>query len=299
MSKLSSTLNVGILYSIAASICFAFMPAYLQWLPPLHGYAVIGQRILWASIFIFVVLLAIGRLESALMPLVKVKNWPGLVVGAILIGIQWGLFVWAPLNGQTLGIALGYALLPLTLVLVGYYLYDERLSSVQWLAAAVAVTSVAASIVNTGGFSWVALAVVIGYPLYFILRRWQPVPVLSAFFIENLLLIPIAWWACLHYGEIASPFAYDAKTLMLLAGVGVLGSLGMLAMLYASRHLPVALFGLLGYLESPLIFLVGIVVVGEAIQPGEGMSYSLFCLVIALLALDGIIKVRKRSKVPV
>jgi chloramphenicol-sensitive protein RarD len=68
----------------------------------------------------------------------------------------------------------------------------------------------------------------------------------------------------------------------------------MLAMLFASRHLPVALFGLLGYLESPLIFLVGLIVVGEKIQPGEGLSYILFCAVIALLAVDGLIKVRKK-----
>jgi chloramphenicol-sensitive protein RarD len=64
------------------------------------------------------------------------------------------------------------------LVLVGYYLYGERLSPAQWTATAVAIVAVVSSVVNTGGFSWVALAVVVGYPLYFMLRRRQPIPVL-------------------------------------------------------------------------------------------------------------------------
>ena len=76
----------------------------------------------------------------------------------------------------------------------------------------------------------------------------------------------------------------------------MLGSLGMLAMLSASRRLPVALFGLLGYLEPPLILLVGIFGVGEQIHPGEGLTYLLICVAIAMLVIDGAIKLQKTRR---
>jgi chloramphenicol-sensitive protein RarD len=275
---------------------FAVMPAYLQWLPPLHGYVVVGQRILWTSILIALVVFFQGQLKSTLQPLTELKNWPGLMVGALLVGVQWGLFVWAPLQGETLGLAVGYFLLPLVLVLIGFFLHNEHLSNMQWAASALATLAVVYSLLNTGRFSWVALVVAFGYPLYFLLRRKQPIPILSAFFIENLLLIPLAWWACIYFDEVNHPFAYDPRTLLLFLGVGVLGSLGMLAMLSASRRLPFTLFGLLGYLEPPLIFAVGVIAVGEQIHPGEQKTYLLICAAIALLAIDGAIKVQKSRR---
>jgi chloramphenicol-sensitive protein RarD len=296
MSVSSGPVNTGVIHSVAASMLFAVMPAYLQWLPPLHGYVVVGQRILWTSILIALVVFFQGQLKSALQPLTELKNWPGLMVGALLVGVQWGLFVWAPLQGETLGLAVGYFLLPLVLVLIGFFLHNEHLSNAQWAASAVAALAVVYSLLNTGRFSWVALVVAFGYPLYFILRRKQPIPILSAFFIENLLLVPLAWWACIYFDEVNHPFAYEPRTLLLFLGVGVLGSLGMLAMLSASRRLPVTLFGLLGYLEPPLIFAVGVIAVGEQILPGEQKTYLLICAAIALLAIDGAIKVQKSRR---
>lgn len=245
MPTSSVAINSGILHSIAASFFFALMPAYLQWLPPLHGYVVVGQRILWTSIFVVLVLIVLRQLKSTLQPLTELKNWPGLIVGSLLVGIQWGLFVWAPLHGETLGLALGYFLLPLVLVVIGRFLFAEQLSPAQWGATALASLAVVFNLWHTGQFSWVALVVAFGYPLYFLLRRKQPLPVLSAFFIENLLLIPFSWWLCISFDDVNYPFAYEPNTLFLFLGIGVLGSLGMLAMLSASRRLPVALFGLL------------------------------------------------------
>lgn len=272
------------------------MPAYLQWLPPVPGYALIGQRIVWATIFMFVLLLCGNNLVGALQPLADVKKWPGLILGAVLVGVQWGVFVWAPLNGETLGLGLGYVLLPLVLVLIGRFLLNENVSNAQWAATGLAAIAVACNLWNTGAFSWVALVIAFGYPLYFMLRRKQPIPVLSAFFLENLLLLPLAWWACVSYGEVNHPFDYSPFTVLLFSGVGLLGSLGMLSMLSASRRLPVALFGLLGYLEPPLILLVGIFLVGEAIHSKELITYVFILLAMLLLVVDGLVKLRRHRR---
>jgi chloramphenicol-sensitive protein RarD len=281
-------MRTGVIFSVVASALFALMPAYLQWLPPIHSYVVIGQRVIWTSIIITIVLITTRQLKAALQPLSKPKNWPGLITGAVIIGMMWGLFVWAPLNGETLGIAMGFFLAPLVLVMVGLIVFKERLSPLQSIATLVAILAIICNLWNTGTFSWVALMIAVGYPSYFVMRRIQPIPVLTAFYLENLILIPLAIWACIVFGEVAHPFSYQPGMLLWLFGVALLGSLGMLFFLAASRRLPMTLFGLLGYLEPLFIFIVAVMVIGEKIRPGEGWTYLLICLAIILLALDGL-----------
>jgi len=288
-------MNTGIFYSIVASVLFSLLPAYLQLLPPIHSYAVIGQRIIWTSIVITVLLLVTRQLKASLLPLSKLKNWPGLIAGALLIGSMWGIFVWAPLNGETLSLALGFFLAPLFLVLVGLIGFKDRLSPLQWSATALATLGVICNVWNTGQFSLSALAIALGYSCYFVLRRLQPIPVLTAFYIENLLLLPFAIWACIVYGEVSHPFSYDVSVLLLFFGLALLGSMGMLCFLAASKRLPMTLFGLLGYLEPLFIFLVALAVIGDEIRPGEGLTYVFICLAIVLLILDGIEHLVKSS----
>lgn len=219
-------------------------------------------------------------------------------MGSLLIGIQWGVFVWAPLNGETLGLAMGYSLLPLVLVLIGRFLLNESLSNLQWAAAMLGFSAVLAKLVMEGDFSWVALIIALGYPLYFLLRRKQSIGVLSAFFIENLLLFPLAWWACVYYGDVNSPFDYSNESLLMFLGLGVLGSMGMLGLLSASRKLPIALFGLLGYLEPLFLFLISIFILGEMVDSNERLSYFLIATALFLLTIDGVRKLyRSQYKV--
>jgi len=78
--------------------------------------------------------------------------------------------------------------------------------------------------------------------------------------------------------------------------VGALGSMGMLCLLSASRKLPMVLFGLLGYLEPPLLLLVAMVVVGESVAPGEELTYVMISAAIAVLLLEGVLAMRRVNR---
>ncbi len=289
-------MKTGVLYSIAASTLFALMPAYLQLLPAMHSFAVIGQRVIWSSIIITVVLFVMGQLKPAMLPLKTIRNWPGLLCGALLIGSMWGIFIWGPLNGDTLGVAMGFFLAPLVLVVIGLLGFKDRLTHLQYLACAIATLAVLLSLWKTGYFSWTALIIATGYPLYIVLRRLQPIPILTAFYIENILLLPVAIWACISFGEVSHPFHYEPGVLLLFFGMAMLGTMGILLFLEGSKRLPMAIFGLLGYLEPLFIFLVALAVIGEKIRPGEGLTYLLIGLAIALLAVDGTIQYFRQRK---
>jgi chloramphenicol-sensitive protein RarD len=284
--KTNHNARFGFISSISASVLFTLVTLYVQILKPLSGFVIAGQRILWTALVLIVYLLIAGKLKKTLRPLINPAALPGLILGSLLIGLQWCIFVWAPVNGKTLDLSLGYFLAPIVMVFVGRIFLSEKLYPMQWVAVLLASMGILYAYYSSGGFSWVALLVALGYPAYFLLRRFQALPLLSAFFIENLLLLPFGIWACIHFSHGIKPFDYSGQMLLAFLGLALLGSGGTLFLLAASRRLPISLFGLLGYLEPILIFLSGICFLGESVLKSELLTYIMIIAALMLLAVD-------------
>lgn len=283
----------GYVLAISAFSLFSVMPLYLQLLQPFSGYTVLYHRILWTSLLLVICMLALGKLRANLAPLLQPKQWPGLIVGSLLIGLQWGVFVWAPLNGQTLDLSLGYFLLPLVMVLAGKVFYAERLRVLQWVALGFATLGVSLAYMQSNGLSWVVIIIITGYPLYLMLRRHQRLPTFSAFLIENILLLPMCIVGIMLSGglngeALPHPFAYELNWLVLFMGVAVLGAIPMLCYIAANKRLPLGLLGLISYLEPTLIFVFAYFAMGEMLSQSEVWYYSLIGLGLLFTLWDGI-----------
>ena len=283
----------GYVLAVSAFSLFSVMPLYLQLLQPFSGYTVLYHRILWTSLLLVICMLALGKLRANLAPLLQPKQWPGLIVGSLLIGLQWGVFVWAPLNGQTLDLSLGYFLLPLVMVLAGKVFYAERLRVLQWVALGFATLGVSLAYMQSNGLSWVVIIIITGYPLYLMLRRHQRLPTFSAFLIENILLLPICIVGIMLSGglngeALPHPFAYELNWLVLFMGVAVLGAIPMLCYIAANKRLPLGLLGLMSYLEPTLIFVFAYFAMGEVLSQSEVWYYSLIGLGLLFTLWDGI-----------
>ena len=283
----------GYVLAVSAFSLFSVMPLYLQLLQPFSGYTVLYHRILWTSLLLVICMLALGKLRANLAPLLQPKQWPGLIVGSLLIGLQWGVFVWAPLNGQTLDLSLGYFLLPLVMVLAGKVFYAERLRVLQWVALGLATLGVSLAYMQSNGLSWVVIIIITGYPLYLMLRRHQRLPTFSAFLIENILLLPMCIVGIMLSGglngeALPHPFAYELNWLVLFMGVAVLGAIPMLCYIAANKRLPLGLLGLISYLEPTLIFVFAYFAMGEVLSQSEVWYYSLIGLGLLFTLWDGI-----------
>ncbi|WP_137820668.1 EamA family transporter RarD [Pseudomonas sp. 2FG] len=289
----------GVALSITASLLFALMPGYVRELAPLDGLQVFAQRVLW-SIPAVLLLVAVARQWAVLGAVFqRLRNEPlllaALPLAAVLIGLQWGLFLWAPLVGRMLEVSLGYFLLPLVMVLAGRVFYGERLSPLQGLAVACALLGVAHELWLTRAFSWVTLLAALGYPPYFMLRRWMRVDALSGFILEMLMLAPLALWLIVTYSP-ADLFSLRPQLWWLLPGVGLLGTLAFAAMMAASRLLPLGVFGILSYVEPVLLFAVAVLFLGEAFDPAQLWTYAPIWLAILLTGWDSVHVLRKQAR---
>ncbi|KWF33394.1 EamA family transporter RarD [Burkholderia pseudomultivorans] len=285
----------GVMLSVAASTLFALMSAYAKLLAPLTGLDIFAWRVLWTAPGALALVALRGR-WPALVALVarSVRDWRLLIAvpaSAALLGLQLWLFLWAPLHGRMLEVSLGYFLLPLTMVLVGRYYYHERLDPLQWAAVACAALGVAHEVWATRAFAWPTLVVALGYPPYFVLRRRINADSLAAFAIEVALLCPIA---LAMVATSATPVASRPLLwIVLLPGLGVLSTLALACYLKASRMLPMALFGILGYVEPVLLVAVSLLLLGETLTVAKLATYGPIWVAVALTAWHSAMLMRR------
>lgn len=281
----------GIALSVSASALFALLSVYAKLLTPLSGLDIFAWRVIWTVPGAFVLLAARSRLPQLRALLHRAINEPRtallLVGSAVLLGAQLWVFLWAPLHGRMLEVSLGYFLMPLVMVLVGRFYYHERLEALQWMAVACAAAGVLHELWATRAFSWPTLLVALGYPPYFVLRRKVNADSLTAFALEMSLLFPVAIVMAFNGGSLALLSGRLDMWLLLLPGLGALSTIALATYLKASRLLPMALFGILGYVEPVLLVLVSVTLLGETLAMKQLATYVPIWIAVALTALHG------------
>ena len=288
----------GIALSVIATTLFALLSVYTRMLHPLDGLGIFAWRIVWTVPGALLLVGLRGR-RAQFEALVRASlreplKGLTLISASALLGLQLWLFMWAPLHGRMLEVSLGYFLLPLSMVLVGRFYYREQLAPLQWLAVACAALGVAHELQATHAFSWPTLVVVLGYPPYFVIRRTIPSDSLVTFAMEVLLLLPAAAWLIATSDGAHAAFHLPVLGALLLPGLGALSTIALACYLKASHLMPMALFGILGYVEPVLIVLVSVLLLGETLRAEQLATYVPIWFAVALTAAHAVLLLRSR-----
>nr|WP_186350911.1 EamA family transporter RarD [Pseudomonas proteolytica] len=280
----------GVVLSVAASVLFAVMYYFTSLLAPLSGLEIFGWRMLLTvpCMTVFMVVSGEWRHVWELLRLLagKPQLIGGIVLSSVLLGVQLWLFMWAPLNGRSLDVSLGYFLLPLTMVLTGRLVYGEKLSRLQLIAVVLAAIGVLNELYQVGGFSWATLLVIIGYPIYFVLRKRLATDHLGGLWLDMALMLPVALWF-VQSGEQGFAVLDAHKGLYgLIPMLGLISASALVCYIIASRLLAFSLFGLLSYVE-PVLLLGVALLLGESIGPGEWLTYIPIWLAVMVLVFEG------------
>lgn len=283
-------MSKGVVLSVAASVLFAVMYYFTSLLTPLSGLEIFGWRMLLTvpCMTVFMVVSGEWRHVWELLRLLagKPQLIGGIVLSSVLLGVQLWLFMWAPLNGRSLDVSLGYFLLPLTMVLTGRLVYGEKLSRLQLIAVVLAAIGVLNELYRVGGFSWATLLVIIGYPIYFVLRKRLATDHLGGLWLDMALMLPVALWF-VQSGEQGFAVLDAHKGLYgLIPMLGLISASALVCYIIASRLLAFSLFGLLSYVE-PVLLLGVALLLGESIGPGEWLTYIPIWLAVMVLVFEG------------
>lgn len=289
----NSLLKSGIFAALISNILFGVLYIYGSFMLPMSGSEIFAWRMIAMLFGLWFLLFISGSLRDFVRFVValgnNVKKWAMMLLGTFILGSQLWLFMWGPVNGEGINIAMGYFLFPLTLILGGWLFLHEAINRWQWLAITLAASGVANALYLNGSFSWATLWICVTYPVYYLSRRVMRVPALFGLTFDLLFIAPLVFiYLCWQEVGLAV-LSYVNKYWLLIPLLGLISAAAMQLTMYASRSLPVALFGLFSYLEPFLLFMLAVIFLGEAINADNLITYSLIWLSL-LVALADIVR---------
>ena len=102
----------GMLLSVIAYLIWGVAGLYWYQLEHIDTRDLVAHRALWSVPVVAIALLAIGRLRTALSYLTVPRIVGIMALAALCSAANWGIFLWAVLNGKATEASLGYFLLP-------------------------------------------------------------------------------------------------------------------------------------------------------------------------------------------
>ncbi|ARD45356.1 hypothetical protein A3Q33_14285 [Colwellia sp. PAMC 21821] len=288
----------GYAFMLGSILIFSLLPYYLQFLAPVDGNTLFAFRVLSQIGFGFIFLMMARKFADLKAIFSQPKVLLLMCMTSPLIALQWWIFFWGPVNGETINIAMGYFLLPITISLTGRFYFKESMSPLLWAAVGAALIGVCVELYTSHSFSWVTLLICLGYPPYFILRRKSQVSTISNFVAENIFIAPVALFLLYIANQQQLPFlpSIDWGALLLL-GSGFLGAIAMIFFVSASTRLRFTVFGMLNYGEPILMMLVAIFLLNEFISPEQLWSYAFFGIAVLLVISESILRITNSRKI--
>lgn len=296
---LTSHRRSGLVYAISAYVLWGFLPIYFLALAPANAFEIVAWRVIFSLVFCAILLTATRGWKpfSALVRNRRVVLTMGLA-GA-LIYVNWQTYVLATVSGHVVEAALGYFINPIVTVFLGVVVQREKLRPAQWVAVGVSIVAVIVLAVGYGSLPWIALILAFSFGLYGLIKKrvGNQVDAVGGLTLETIWLTPVAIVQLIVVAATAG-LTFGAISMwhtVLLAGLGVITAIPLLFFAAASRRLPLIYMGFIQYFAPFIQFLVGVVILHEAMPPERWVGFGIVWLALLILTVDAVVAGRQRA----
>ena len=265
----------GILLALTANFIWGIAALYWIQTKPIGPVDVMAHRALWTLPVTFLIVVYFGRLGEtlALMRALKFCFW--IALAALMLTINWGVYVFAVTNERATEASLGYFMLPLLTIALGVFIFGERPKPVHVLAISLAVIAVLVQLFAYGSLPWVSLTLALSFALYGAIRKQINADSMQGLFLESLCMAPFAaLWILTHDGSGMGEHGLRVDLFLLCAGAFTAAPL--LTYVAATRVLPLSTIGLLTYVGPSIQLIVAVFVLME---PVTSVTIATFGLV--------------------
>lgn len=274
------TIIHGLLYTAGAFLLWGFVPPYWRLIDHVPALQIPAHRILWTCVLLAGVISVQRGWGAVRAAFADRKTALTLVLTAVLVGVNWTVFIWAVLTNHLVQSSMGYFINPLVSVALGVLLLRERLTFWQTVSVGFALAGVAYLTVQLRALPWISLVLAFTFGFYGLLRKTMAVDALTGTFIETLYLLP-STLLYLAVQTVHGRGAFGSANLLthvLLVLAGPVTALPLLWFASGVRRIPLSMVGFLQYLTPSLHLALGVLLYREEFTSAYRISFSLIWL---------------------
>lgn len=274
----------GFFLALSAYGLWGLLPFYMKAVAHIPLAEVIAHRIIWSVPVAAAVLVWLGRTGDFKLAIRTPRMLAMATLTAVIISLNWGVYVWAIAVGRTVETALGYYINPLVSIVVGAALLGERLSRAQLVAVALAATAVVVLTVEVGKLPWVSLALAFSFAAYGYFRKTLPIGPSQGFLLEVCLLsVPALAYAAWSIATGTDHFL-SGKPLdfALLLGCGPVTAIPLLLFAFGARLLRLSTLGIMQYIAPTIVFLIAVFIFHEPFGAVDAVAFGLIWAALAI-----------------
>ena len=254
------------------------IPIYYHQLQDVAVLELVAWRVLSGLPVLLAMILLASRFRAMLGLLAKPRVMTLLLSSAVLIAVNWLVFIHAVDDNRLTEASLGYYISPLLSVTIGMVVFGERMRGLQWMAISIAAIGVIVMAFQIGGLPWISLILGGCFALYGFIHKQVAADAVMGLSIEMLMLFPvmILLLGMVHAEEGAMIAGADGWMIMMLLLGGPITVIQLLLFTGAVRRLHLSTVGILQYLAPTGQLLTAVLLLGE---PLDAERLSAFCLI--------------------
>lgn len=290
----------GLYLAAAAYTLWGAFPIYFKQLAGIPADEILAHRIAWSVAFLALVLLVLKRWAWVREAVVSKKVMLAFGASALLLSLNWLIYIWAVNANHVVDASLGYFITPLVSILLGQWVFREKLRALQWAAVAIALVGVLWLTWDAGTLPWIGLSLAVTFGLYGLLRKVAPLGALEGLSLETVMLLPLAlgWIAWLGMQQPGALSTSPTGVALWLIASGPITAIPLLLFAAGARRISMANLGFLQYIAPSLQFAAGTLLYNERMTGGRLTGFIIIWVALAVYTLESIWSQRAAASEP-
>lgn len=264
----------GLMWAFSSYVMWGIFPIYWKLLHSLSAPEILTHRMLWSFVFYLLIFLATSYKQLPTLFRQSKRDWAMSAVAAVLLAINWGIYIYAVNSGHILEGSLAYFINPILNVAVGVIFFKEEFPLVLRLSVGFAALGVGAKIFFSSGFPWISIVLALTFCAYGVTKKLLKIPARTSSVLEGAVSALPALAGVIYFQTQDAPM-YSGQIWFLLIMGGVVTGFPLFLFSYAAQRIPYSILGMLQFTAPTLQFLVGLLMYNENFGSSEMVTFGL------------------------
>lgn len=275
--------RTGAIFGISAFFLWGALPIYWKLLSDITPEVITAHRIIWSTVTLLIIILVRKRFYLLKEKILQPKHLLTSAFTGVLLITNWLTYIWATNTDRVVEVSLGYYILPLLMIILGYYILKEELNKLQIIAICIAAVGVVLQGIGIGTLPLPALGVSSSFAIYSVFKKKMQSDGFTSLIIETGILTPFALIYLFTQTEGAQIWgngSFGSLALILSTGLATIAPL--LCFTEATKRIPLTMIGMLQFVAPTGQFLLGVFYFHEALNTTQLVSFSLIWVAVSI-----------------